>query len=113
MPAEQPETLPAASVALALIVIVWLSSRPDVFTLNVPPTEEPVPIGAPPQLAWPYTLIVAPASAAPETVGLLLFAGEVGEVDSDVGAVGAMLSCVYEKPVEQPETLFAASVALA
>jgi hypothetical protein len=47
------------------------------------------------------------------TDGLLLFAGDAGVVLSALGAAGAVESSTYAMPVEQPDTLPAASVAVA
>ena len=59
-------------------------------------------------------MTVEPASAVPLIAGLLLFAGETGFEASDVGSTGAVESSTYvTEEVEQPETLPAASVAVA
>ena len=55
-----------------------------------------------------------PASAVPLIAGELLFAGPAGVAASDVGSAGAVESSTYvTEEVEQPETLPAASVAVA
>ena len=59
-------------------------------------------------------MTVEPASAVPEIAGELLFAGDAGLEASDVGSPGAVESSTYvTEEVEQPETLPAASVAVA
>ena len=59
-------------------------------------------------------MTVEPASAVPEIAGELLFAGPTGLAASDVGSAGAVESSTYvTEEVEQPETLPAASVAVA
>jgi hypothetical protein len=49
----------------------------------------------------------------PEIFGELSFAGEAGVVESELGADGAVESSTYVTPLEQLETLPAASVAVA
>ena len=59
-------------------------------------------------------MTVEPASAVPEIAGELLFAGDTGLEASEVGSTGAVESSTYvTEAVEQPETLPAASVAVA
>ena len=60
-----------------------------------------------------YSLTVEPASAVPLIEGLLLFAGDAGETESEDGATGAVESSTYVTPVEHEETFPAVSVAVA
>ena len=46
------------------------------------------------QEALVYSLTVEPASAVPLIEGLLLFAGDAGEIESDDGALGGAESSV-------------------
>jgi hypothetical protein len=112
-PAEQAETLPAASVAVALKVVVVSSA-----TVTAIPVAKaaavPLAVGAPEQSLVVYRSTVEPASAAPEIEGELSFAGPAGLAASADGAVGELESSTYvTSEVEQPETLPAASVAVA
>jgi hypothetical protein len=53
---------------------------------------------------------VAPGSAVPDTSGSGLFEGEAGATDAKMGAVGGVLSSVYERPdIVQAETFPARS----
>ena len=58
-------------------------------------------------------MTVEPASAVPLIAGELLFAGPVGVTARPDGFAGAVESSTYVTPAEQPETLPAASVAVA
>ena len=59
-------------------------------------------------------MTVEPASALPEILGLLSFAGETGVDTNALGCEGAVESSMYVTEVaEQPEVLPAASVAVA
>ena len=61
-----------------------------------------------------YSLTVDPASAEPEILGELSFAGPAGVEASDAGAAGAVESSTYvTEALEQLETLPDASVAVA
>jgi hypothetical protein len=112
--AEQPLTLPAASVAVALNVVDVLSATATVRPGLARFAAVPVTAGAPVQAPVVYTLTVEPASAVPVIAGELLFAGETGEEASDVGSAGAVESSTYVTELaEQPLTLPAASVAVA
>jgi hypothetical protein len=91
-PAEQPETLSAASVAVALKVVVELSA-----TLTVRPGLEkdaalPEAATEPEQSLVVYSLTVEPASAVPEIAGELSFAGPAGVEARLLGSAGAVES---------------------
>ena len=90
-PAEQPETLPAASVAVALNVVDESSDTATVMPV-AKAAAVPVAVGAPVQEAVVYSLTVEPASAVPEIAGELLFAGPTGEEVSPDGFAGAVES---------------------
>ena len=109
---EQSDSLPAASVAVALQLVVVLASavteRPEANAAALP-----VATGDPVQVALLKSLIVEPASALPATVTAVAGDGEAGETDSELGAPGAIVSLVKLTADEQAETLPAASVAFA
>jgi len=111
--AEQGEVLPAASVAVALQVLVVsavaVTERPgEAKAAAVPLTIEP-----PLQLLPLKILTVEPASALPVTLTAVAEDGETGEVASELGAAGGVESLVKLTGAEQAETLPAASVAVA
>jgi hypothetical protein len=105
--------LPAASVAVALNVVDESSARFRVKPGVAKVAAEPLATGAPEQSEVVYSLTVEPASAEPVISGSFSFAGEPGEEFSALGAAGAVESSVYATPLEQLETLPAASVAVA
>jgi hypothetical protein len=90
--AEQPLTLPAASVAVALKVVEVSSATATVSPGLAKAAAVPVTAGAPVQAPVVYTLTVDPASAVPVIAGELLFAGETGLEASEVGRAGAVES---------------------
>jgi hypothetical protein len=112
--AEQPETLPAASVAVALKVVVVSSETATVRPGLENAAAVPVAVGAPVHPAVVYSLTVEPASAEPLMAGELLFAGPTGVEASEAGSAGEVESSTYVTELaEQPETLPAASVDVA
>jgi hypothetical protein len=90
-PAEQPETLPEASVAVALNVVVESSPTATVIPA-AKVAAEPLAAGAPVQSAVVNSLTEEPASADPEISGALSFAGPAGVAASEVGTAGAVES---------------------
>ena len=58
-------------------------------------------------------MTVEPNSAVPRIFGELLLAGEDGEVESELGALGALESSTYVTPLEHGDGFPAASVAVA
>jgi hypothetical protein len=112
-PAEQPETLPEASVAVALNVVVESSA-----TVTAIPVANAAAVsvatGEPEQSFEVYSLTVEPTSAAPEIEGALSFAGPGGVAEREEGATGALESSTYvTEELEQLEALPATSVAVA
>ena len=77
-----------------------IENAPSLFAVAVPKEEEPL-----------NRVTVEPASAVPEIVGVDSLAAE--DVDKDVGASGAVVSIVIERPEEVEEVLPAESVAVA
>ena len=75
-------------------------NAPLLSAVAVPKEEEPL-----------NKVTVDPASAVPEIVGVESLAAE--DVDKDIGASGAVVSIVIERPEEVEEVLPAASVAVA
>ncbi len=111
---EQPETLPAASVAVALKVVEVSSETVTVRPGDAKAAAGPVAAAPPVQAAVGYSRTVEPASAEPVISGLLSFAGETGLEASEAGSAGAVESSTYvTEELEQPETLPDASVAVA
>src|SRR3954453_4029493 len=117
-PPEAVPVLPAASVALA--VIVWLpEASVDVAMLQLPlPWAVPLPTLVAPS----NSVTVLLASAVPVKVGVatLVRLSVLDEPESEAvarsgaeGAVGAVVSIVTDRPVEAVLVLPAASVALA
>src|SRR4051794_3124546 len=117
-PPEAVPVLPAASVALA--VIVWLpEASVDVAMLQLPlPSAVPLPTW----LAPSYSVTGLAASAGPVKVGVatLVRLSVPDEPESEAaaksgveGAFGAVVSMVTERPLEAVPVLPAASVALA
>src|SRR5262249_29985219 len=109
----QVEWLFAASVGRTKNVVVVLSATATV-TENVPaPVAVPEPCSVPPHETV-NTSTVELASAVPWIAGLLLFAGEAGDVVRPDGAPGAVESSTYVTLVdEHAETLPAAAGAVA
>jgi hypothetical protein len=91
-PAEQAETLPAASVAVALNVVEAFKVTETLKPGDANAAALPVPTGVPEQSVEVYSLTVEPAAAVPKMLGLPLLDGEAGEEPSPVGAVGAIES---------------------
>jgi hypothetical protein len=111
---EQPETFPAASVAVALKVVDVSLETETVRPGEAKAAAVPVAAAPPVQPAVGYTRTVEPASAEPVISGLLSLAGETGLEPSALGSAGAVESSTYvTEEVEQPETLPAASVTVA
>ena len=77
-----------------------MENAPLLSAVAVPKEEDPL-----------NNVTVEPASAVPEIVGVESLAEE--DVDKDVGAAGAAVSIVIERPEEAEEVLPAASVAVA
>ena len=77
-----------------------IENAPSLSAVAVPNEEEPL-----------NSVTVEPASAVPEIVGVESLAAE--DVDKDVGASGAVVSIVIERPEEVEEVLPAESVAVA
>ena len=77
-----------------------IENAPSLSAVAVPNEEEPL-----------NRVTVEPASAVPEIVGVESLAAE--DVDKDVGASGAVVSIVIERPEEVEEVLPAESVAVA
>ena len=100
-------------MAVAWNVVEELSATEAVRPGEANAAAPPVAATALVQEELVYSLTVEPASAEPVTSGKLSFAGEAGEVASDEGAAGALESSMYATPLEQPDTLPAASVAVA
>jgi hypothetical protein len=111
--AEQPLTLPAASVAVALKVVVESSETATVRPGLEKAAAVPLAATEPEQSLVVYSLTVEPASAVPENLGALSLAGETGVEVSEEGAAGALESSRYTTPAEQLPVLPAASVAVA
>jgi hypothetical protein len=111
-PEEQPLTLPAASVAVALKVVEESSGTATVIPV-ANAAAVPDAFGAPEQSPVVKRSTVEPASAEPLIAGELSFAGPAGVDTSEDGAAGAVESSTYVTPEEQPLTLPAASVAVA
>jgi hypothetical protein len=84
-PPEQLPVLPAASVAVALKVVVESSVTATVRPGLEKAADVPVAIGAPEQSIVVYSLTVEPASAVPVIFGELLLAGETGDEASEAG----------------------------
>ena len=83
---EQPEVLPATSVAVAQYVTV--APVPTVTaTLKFPPVATPVPATLLVQVALVYSLTVDPAVAVPLIEGVVLLDGEAGVVRIKTGLV--------------------------
>ena len=111
---EHADTLPAASVAVAVNDVVLLASTVATYEKLVLLKGPTVPTAVPEQFAEAKIRTVEPFSAVPFKVGVvLLFDGDVGVVPVSTGAAGAVLSETYTRAVEHPELLFAASVARA
>ena len=91
---EQPETLPAASVAVALKVVELSFATAIVSPGLAKAAAVPVAAAAPEQSLVVYTRTVEPASALPEISGLLSFAGETGLEARPLGRPGAVESYV-------------------
>jgi hypothetical protein len=91
---EQPDTLPAASVAVALKVVEESFATEIVSPGEANAAAVPVAAAPPEQSLVVYTRTVEPASAVPEISGLLSFAGETGLEASAVGRLGAVVSYV-------------------
>ena len=90
---EQPETLPAASTALAESVVVAL--EPTVTWIPEPTKAARVPLVEPPaQFAWVKTwTVVVSEEAVPITFGVVeVLEGEAGLVEVMVGAAGGFES---------------------
>ena len=106
--ADFNETLPAASVAVAVIVYVPSEiaeegvneKAPLVSTVVVPKVEESIKI-----------VTVEFASAVPDIVGVESFVSDI--FVREVGASGDVVSIVMERESDSDETLPAASVAVA
>ena len=112
-PAEQPETLPAASVAVALKVVVESSDTATVRPGLEKAAAVPLAATEPEQSLVVYSLTVEPPSAVPLIFGELSLAAETGADASEEGATGALESSRYATPAEQVPVLPAASVAVA
>ena len=115
-PLEAALTLPATSVALA--VMLWVpSARVEAVMVHVPPVAMPVPITVVPS----NRLTVLPASAVPVKVGVvtLVMLSVLDTPLSDAATRsgltgrGAVVSMVTDKAAEAALTLPATSVALA
>ena len=105
---------PAASVAVALNVVVLPTPAVAVRPGEKNAAAEPVATGEPVQPAVVYSFTVDPASAVPATNGVVLVPGEAGVVLLMVTRAGAVESLTYARElVEQPEVLPAGSVAVA
>src|SRR4029078_475005 len=111
-PLEQPLTLPAASVAVALKVVDESSATATVIPV-ANAAAVPGAVGAPVQVAVVYSLTVEPASAVPLIAGALLLAGPAGVAVRPEGLTGAVEPSRTFTPRAQPLTLPAASVAVA
>jgi hypothetical protein len=81
--------LPAASVAVALNVVVLPNTTVTVRPGEVNAAAVPVATGEPVQPAVEYTFTVDPASAVPFTTGVVLVFGEVGVTLVNVTGAGA------------------------
>ncbi len=89
---EQAEMFPAGSVAVAKKVVVELSATVTARPGEEKVAAEPVAATAEVQVEFVKSLTVEPASAVPSIKGVLLFAGEAGFVDVNVGPAGAVES---------------------
>jgi hypothetical protein len=87
--AEQPLTLPAVSVAVALKVVELSSATATVIPGELNAAAVPLAAIEPEQSLVVYSLTVEPASAVPEILGLLSFAGPTGVDVSEAGCAGA------------------------
>ncbi len=84
--------MPAASVAVALNVVVESSATATVRPGLEKAAAVPLAATEPEQSLVVYSLTVEPASALPAIVGELLLAGEIGVEPSEEGAAGALES---------------------
>jgi hypothetical protein len=82
----------AASVALAKKSVDVLSETEAVMPGEEKAEAEPVGATAVVQFGPLKIVTVEPASADPMTLGLLLLAGDVGDTDETMGALGAVES---------------------
>ena len=89
---EQPLTLPAASVAVALNVVELSLETAIVSPGLAKAAAVPVAAAPPEQSLVVYTRTVEPASAVPLISGLLSFAGETGLEARALGSAGAVES---------------------
>ena len=106
--------MPAASVAVDLKVVVESSETATVSPGELNEAAVPEAAAGPEQSLVVYSLTVEPASAAPEILGELSFAGEPGLEASELGAAGALESSTNMTELdEQPLMLPAESVAVA
>ena len=103
---ELPDVLPAASRAVARY-----ECAPSATELIVTVQLPPVAVAVPRVVAPSRTVTVAPASAVPQSVTVLVF--WVALLPPITGAFGATVSTVIVRVLELPETLPAASVAFA
>jgi len=112
-PEDNALTLPAASVVLAVNVVVDDDITVTVAVATPPAEIVVVATGDPVPAALLYTSRVLPASPVKLKVGVRELPGLVGVEEVIIGAAGAILSCVYENEGEQALKLPAASIAVA
>ena len=82
---EQVETFPAASLAVARIVVVVLNGSVMLMPGDAKVAADPWAIGEPEQSLVVWSLTVEPASAVPKMFGVPLLLGEKGELNKPVG----------------------------
>ena len=85
---------PAASVAVALNVVVVLGPTPGSRPNDPNTAAVSVAACVPEQSPVLYSFTIDPASAVPVTAGLELWFGEEGDTANPVGGSGAMSSWV-------------------
>src|SRR5262245_61479468 len=89
--AEQTDTFPGTSVAVATKLVVALAGTVTV-KVNAPPAgTTPVATGVPVHTPPVKRRTVEPTSAVPSTCGVVLVPGEAGLVPVSTGAAGGML----------------------
>ena len=111
---EHCEVFPAASVAVAKNVVELSAATETVKPGLLKFAAVPVAATELVHELFVYTFTVDPASAVPLTFGELSFAGDVGDVDNELGFAGAVESSTnVTESVEHCEVFPAASVAVA
>ena len=89
-PLEHADVFPAASVAVALKMVVEFAPTVTLRPGDPNTVALPLATAVPEQSEVVYSLTVDPASALPKIVGLALLAGEAGDEPRPVGADGAI-----------------------